>query len=189
MKTLIKKAIFAGVLIGLAACVYMSCSNKIVGSMLFSIGLISVLVLDAYLFTGKIGYVDSKKKFIDCLVMLVFNLLSSYVVGLIYQYCIGGPNDIGNRFVDYQWYTVLFKGFGTGVLIYLGVELYKQTKNMIPVIICIMAFILSGFYHCVADACYLATSTITLDTLWYFLLVIIGNSLGSLTIRFLQKDI
>lgn len=164
----------------------MSIEDKIVASMLFSIALISVIVLEANLYTGKIGYVNSGKKLLEALIILVFNLLASFIVGLVYRLCFGINDIVSSRFDNYVWYVVLFKAMGTGILIYLAVELYKNTKSLLPVVFCIMAFILSGMYHCIADACYFATSTFPISGILYFVLVIVGNSLGSLLIRFLQ---
>ena len=61
------KSMLAGMLIAVAGAVFLSCQTmipdksiaKVAGSFLFSIGLIGVLVLEADLFTGKIGYVDT----------------------------------------------------------------------------------------------------------------------------------
>lgn len=189
MGKLIKKSILAGLLIGIAACMYMACINKYVGSLLFSIGLIAVLLLEANLFTGKIGYVNSYQKLKEAVIILVFNLLTAFLIGLAYKYCISDTNAVVDRFYNYVWYKVLFKGFGTGILIYLGVELYKKSNNFIPVVLSIMGFILAGFSHCVADACYIAIAGLSLEGLGYIGLVIIGNSIGSLLIRFLQIEI
>ena len=58
---IIIKSVLAGILIALAVHIYLNCSNKIVGAFLFSIGLIGVMVLKASLYTGKVGYVKTKK--------------------------------------------------------------------------------------------------------------------------------
>ena len=60
---IIIKSVLAGVLIALAGHIYLNCANKIVGAFLFSIGLIGVIVLQANLYTGKVGYVKSKSDF------------------------------------------------------------------------------------------------------------------------------
>ena len=82
---LITKSILAGLLISLAGIIYLNCQNKIVGSLLFSLGLISVILFEANLFTGKIGYVNSKRSILDSLLILVFNLVTAAIVGLIYR--------------------------------------------------------------------------------------------------------
>ena len=82
---LITKSILAGLLISLAGIAYLNCPDKIVGSLLFSLGLISILILEAKLFTGVIGYVNSKRSILDSLLILVFNLVVATIVGLIYR--------------------------------------------------------------------------------------------------------
>ena len=52
-------SVLASVLISLGAFIYLAFPN-ILGACLFSIGLISVIVLGASLFTGKVGYVKDR---------------------------------------------------------------------------------------------------------------------------------
>ena len=52
-----------------------------------------------------------------------------------------------------------------------------------------MAFILAGFEHCVADAFYLSASGVSWLGIGFVLLVALGNSIGSLAIRWLQVGI
>lgn len=84
-KNLITKSILAGLLIALAGITYLNCLDKTVGSLLFSLGLISVILLEAKLFTGVIGYINSKRSILDSLVILIFNLVTAIVVGFIYR--------------------------------------------------------------------------------------------------------
>ncbi len=81
---------------------------------------------------------------------------------------------------------MLFDGFGCGALIYLAVELYRRTKNFIPVIICVMAFILSGTEHCIADAFYLGASQLSWKAFGYLWLAVAGNSIGAVALHWLQ---
>lgn len=189
------KSLLAGVLIALAGGIYLSCGSlisnhdlaKIVGSFLFSIGLIAVLVLDANLFTGKVGYIDSWHKFGLACACLVYNVLVAFLIGMLYR-GINGSDAIGpfaSRLLK-PWYKMFADGFGCGALIYLAVELYRRTKNLIPVIICVMAFILSGTEHCIADAFYLGASILSWKGFGYLGLAIIGNSLGAVALHWLQ---
>ena len=82
IKTILK-SILAGVLIALAGIVYLNCADKVVGSFLFSFGLCLVIILEANLYTGKVGYVNSKKDILDLAIMLILNLVSAFLVGLI----------------------------------------------------------------------------------------------------------
>ncbi len=186
---LITKSILAGLLISLAGIVYLNCSDKIVGSFLFSLGLISVILLEANLFTGKIGYVNSKRSILDSLLILVFNLVAATIVGLIYRCSSNAAVSIAESkllvFSETWWLTGL-KSIGCGAAIYLAVEGYKKSKSLIPVILGVMVFILAGWNHCIADCFYMAAGSSSVLAIPYLLVVIVGNSIGSLLIRFLQ---
>ena len=186
---LITKSILAGLLISLAGIVYLNCTNKIVGSLLFSLGLISVILLEANLFTGKIGYVNSKRSILDSLLILVFNLVAATIVGLIYRCESDAAVSIAESkllvFSEAWWLTGL-KSIGCGAAIYLAVEGYKKSKSLIPVILGVMVFILAGWNHCIADCFYMAAGSSSVLAIPYLLVVIVGNSIGSLLIRFLQ---
>ena len=186
---LITKSILAGLLISLAGIVYLNCTDEIVGSLLFSLGLISVILLEANLFTGKIGYVNSKQSILDSLLILVFNLWAATVVGLIYR-C---GSDAAALIADSKlsifsksWWLTGLKSIGCGAAIYLAVEGYKKSKSLIPVILGVMVFILAGWNHCIADCFYVAAGSSSVLAIPYLLVVIVGNSIGSLLIRFLQ---
>ena len=97
-----------------------------------------------------------------------------------------GPFGPGSDRLAKSYLKVFFDGFGCGALIYLAVELYRRTKNLIPVIICVMAFILSGTEHCIADAFYLGASILSWKGFGYLGLAIIGNSLGAVALHWLQ---
>lgn len=189
MIKLIYKSILAGLLISLAGIVYLNCSNKIVGSLLFSLGLISVILLEAKLFTGAIGYVNSKRSILDSLLILVFNLVAATVTGLIYR-C---SSDAAATIVESKllvfsesWWLTGLKAIGCGAAIYLSVEGYKKSKSLIPVILGVMTFILAGWNHCIADCFYMAAGSSSVLAIPYLLLVIVGNSVGSLLVRWLQ---
>lgn len=186
---LITKSILAGLLISLAGIVYLNCPDKIVGSLLFSLGLISILILEAKLFTGAIGYVNSKRSILDSLLILVFNLVAATVVGLIYRCGSDAAVSIAESkllvFSESWWLTGL-KSIGCGAAIYLAVEGYKKSKSLIPVILGVMVFILAGWNHCIADCFYMAAGSSSVLAIPYLLVVIVGNSIGSLLIRGLQ---
>lgn len=186
---LITKSILAGLLISLAGIVYLNCPDKIVGSLLFSLGLISILILEAKLFTGAIGYVNSKQSILDSLLILVFNLAAAAIVGLIYR-C---GSDAAVSIVESKlsifsesWWLTGLKSIGCGAAIYLAVDGYKKSKSLIPVILGVMVFILAGWNHCIADCFYMAAGSSSALAIPYLLVVIAGNSIGSLLIRFLQ---
>lgn len=190
LRQLVSKSTLAGLLISLGATTFLTVDNKIVGALLFSIGLTAVILLEANLYTGKIGYVNSKAKLISAALILIQNLLVALVCGLIFY---STKNNICENLwlnkLTKSWYEFLFDSIGCGICIYLSVELYKKTGSIFVIILGVLVFILSGFEHCIADIFYLSASmSFDLKSILYILIAIIGNSIGSLLIRFLQLN-
>ncbi len=186
----ISKSILAGLLISLGATAFLTADNKIIGALLFSIGLTAVILLEANLYTGKIGYVNNKTKLFDATSILILNLLAASICGLIF-YC--AKNNICENLwlnkLTKSWYEFLFDSIGCGICIYLSVELYKKTNSIFVIVLGVLVFILSGFEHCIADIFYLnAAMSFDLKSVLYILIAIIGNSMGSLLVRFLQLN-
>ena len=190
LKQLVSKSTLAGLLISLGATAFLTAGNKIVGALLFSIGLTAVILLEANLYTGKIGYVNSKAKLISAALILIQNLLVALVCGLIFY---STKNNICENLwlnkLTKSWHEFLFDSIGCGICIYLSVELYKKTGSIFVIVLGVLVFILSGFEHCIADIFYLSASmSFDLKSILYILTAIIGNSIGSLLIRFLQLN-
>ena len=69
---------------------------------------------------------------------------------------------------------IVICGILCGVLMFIAVK----SKKQIITIFCIMVFILSGYEHCIASFPYLI-QCLSIDNILKFLLVVLGNSLGS----------
>ncbi len=185
MKDFIVRSSLAGLLIAFAGVLYLQCENKIVGAVLFSLGLLSVIVFKTNLFTGKVGYISSFKDFYMGLLMLALNLAVAFCFGLLYRVCIGQSAAVDARLLK-EWYRILFDSVICGMCVFLSVDLYKRTSNIFTIILPVVAFILCGGEHCIAYAFYLGTGNITGTALLYLVIMIIGNSLGALLLRFLS---
>lgn len=183
LKTIIR-SILAALLICLGGAIYLACENKIVGSCLFSIGLISVIVLQADLFTGKIGYLN-KNNWLQIIIILLVNLLTAFLLGMLYQ-AVYGAQDLYLIKLEKPSYQIFLDSIICGILIYLAVEIYKRIKNIIPVIICVMSFILCGAEHSIADMFYFGASSMSWYGFGIIWLIVLGNAIGSLSIHALQ---
>ena len=183
LKTIIR-SILAALLICLGGAIYLACENKIVGSFLFSIGLISVIVLQADLFTGKIGYLN-KNNWLQIIIVLLINLVTAFLLGMLYQ-VVYGVQDLYLIKLEKPSYQIFLDSIICGILIYLAVEIYKRIKNIIPVIICVMGFILCGAEHSIADMFYFGASNMSWYGFGIIWLIILGNAIGSLSIHALQ---
>ena len=53
--------VLAGMMIGIGGCVSLSCDNRYIGALLFSLGLFGIIQFGFGLFTGKVGYIPLRK--------------------------------------------------------------------------------------------------------------------------------
>ena len=80
------RAVLAGFLIGIGDIALMSCENRYVGALLFSVALLSIIKLQLPLYTGRIGKVISESSYIKCLRILVCNMIGCFYA--LFAYCI-----------------------------------------------------------------------------------------------------
>ena len=74
-----------------------------------------------------------------------------------------------------------------GVLMFIAVYVYKENKSIVAIIFAIPTFILCGFEHSVADIGYFAIANMfSLDIVLFILLVVIGNTIGSMILPYLS---
>lgn len=183
------KAILAGIMISIGGMVFLSAEQKIVGALLFSTGLISVVLLGFNLFTGRIGYVldSSKTENIDTALSVVGNLVGCIIVGLINS-PVGNVVKMCEGKLDKSLLRALIDGVFCGLLIYVCVQIYKKHGKLIGILLCIPTFILCGFEHCIADMFYMINARIfTVDSVLFVCTVVIGNTVGGLLIPALRK--
>lgn len=191
MINLIKKSLCGGIFIALAQLLYVNLLNynipNIIASAFFSLGLISILITNSYLYTGKIGYIKHFSDVFELLAILIWNFIGCEIILILY------PNPINNdsillflNRVTASPKDIFMRGIICGIFIYLAVYFYKQ-KGVIPVIFAVMGFILCGSEHCIADFAYLMLikTSFTKEVIYFIILVILGNSLGSIIMHHL----
>ncbi len=198
MKTLIP-AVLAGLCIGLGGTVCLSVENGVVGALLFSIGLLTILAFSFNLFTGKVGYaLDNKPSYIVTLIVIwLGNLIGTSMMALLVRftriYAVIEPK--AQSLVDAKLadnpVSILLLAIGCGVCMYIAVHQYKfQTGPMqcLFVIFPVMVFILCKFEHCIANMFYFALAgSFTVKTLVYLFIMTLGNSIGGLLIPAVQR--
>ncbi|MCR5695236.1 MAG: formate/nitrite transporter family protein [Clostridia bacterium] len=193
MKNFVFKSVLAGLLIGFAGVLFLLAksmvsdadSGLLIGALLFSLGLLSVILMKANLFTGKVGYFCSFKDIYMGLLMLVLNLAAAFALGLLFKLCVGNSAAVDARLLK-TWYRILFDSTICGMCVFLSVDLYKRTSNILTIILPVIAFIVCGGEHCIGFAFYLGAGTISLKAVLYLGLMIVGNSAGALLLRLLS---
>ena len=187
--------ICSGALVGIGGAVYLSCDNKYVGAVLFSVALISICYLGTYLFTGKIGFLAEKfelKTLAQLGVGLVGNFVGATLFGLLAAYAKPQIREAAvmscQSKLENDFLSAVCLGAMCGILMYVAVKVFKEFKNPIGVIFCIPVFILSGYEHSIADMFYFsAAHMINLDYLSFISAVVIGNAIGAMAIAYLIR--
>lgn len=182
------KAWLAGVCIATGCNIYLACENKYIGATLFSIGLITILLFGFNLYTGKVGYaLDNPPNYIKYLtIILCGNFIGCLCIGISF------PSEIAQVICENKLniplLTVLFKSIMCGLLMFVAVDAYKQHKTLLPAVFCVATFILSGYEHSIADIAYFIMGrVITLESLIFILIVVVGNAIGGMIIPACNK--
>lgn len=174
MKESLFKSIMAGMAIALGCCLFLLAPNNIIGAVLFSCGLLCVRIYGLDLFTGKVQYMTTNKYDMWYYPLIfVGNLVGVGVIAMLTTELTGiAAAPIAAAKAAQPFITSLIKGIGCGMLMSLAT---CPDSPLWMCLICIPAFILAGFNHCIADAYYaLAGMKIGIG----FIATIIGNIIG-----------
>lgn len=202
-------AIALGGILNIFSKAYFGAAGKIVGSLLFPIGLTLVCFLSLALFTGKIGYFfDNNKKEYGKFLLIVYlgNIVGSLLVGFLCLLSFKGipkVTDVINSIADSKMnipnFMAGFKVFCgatlCGALVYLAVFFYKTFKNVVlkvvGIFVPIAVFVYFGFDHCVANMFYFTFAFSFAKGYSYLniLLATVGNSVGAIALNSCFKGV
>lgn len=186
--------IFAGILISIGGAVFLSCDNKYIGAVLFSVALLCICYQGYSLYTGKICYIPQKhgkEEFSVLLTGLLGNVTATTVCGYALRYAVPKIGEAAlascSAKLEQEFLQTFIRAVFCGILIYLAVDIFKNHKTPIGILFCIPVFILSGFEHSVADMFYFAASGIvSLEAFIFIWIVILGNTIGGALIPLLS---
>ena len=182
IRTVLIKGIYAGLLIGIGGIVYLSLEIKIVGALLFSFGLLTIVNQGYFLYTGKIGFAKTPEDWARIPLIILGNFLGTALAALLARAahlkitaepaCLAKlSNTPSNLFL----LSIL-----CGILMYLAIDNFSKSRNHLFIIAPVMIFILSGFEHSVANMFYFTLAGMwTPKSLLYLLLMLLGNGLGA----------
>ncbi len=188
------KGFYAGILISIGGIAYLAIPDKVVGSFIFSLGLLTVCMYSFNLYTGKVGHllVNKPNYIIELLLSLIGNFLGTFAVGNLmrltrFKNYIELAKDIVNTKLNDSLLSIFILALFCGMIMYIAVNNYKKEKDVVgkylTIFMGVMAFILCGFEHCVANMFYFSIASVFSFKVFYYLLVmILGNTLGSLII-------
>lgn len=175
-------SVYAGFMIGIGGIVYLSLENRMIGSLLFSFGLLTIVTQGFYLYTGKIGFIKKTKELLDMAVVVAGNYVGT-LLAAVFANAAGLPIDsskiVEAKLANGVGHVFLLSVF-CGIMMYLAIDNYKKSKNIVFVIAPVMIFILSGFEHSIANMFYFNLAcSFDLKTLGYICIMIAGNGIGA----------
>lgn len=174
------RSLLAGICIAIGCNVYLSCDNKYFGSILFSVGLISILCMGFNLFTGKIGYIQ-QIGLINIIVILIGNIVGCFIIGTLYYS--EKAEILFEQKLQLCTSDIIINSVMCGLIMYMAVSMYNSNNNIIPVIMCVSVFILSGYEHSIADITYcIMGRSFTLQSIYFLTIVVVGNAIGGMII-------
>ena len=176
-------SMLAGTMISISSIAYLN-STPVIGSILFAIGLLSILHFKLDLFTGKVPYTKSCKELPYLLTVLLGNIIGGCVM-------VAFPTNNAIQAVtsalDVYPLLVFIKAMLCNILIYVGVEAYNKS-DIVTVVLAVSAFILAGFDHSIARICFIISARMfNYDVVKYIIVVILGNSLGGILFHRLRE--
>lgn len=186
-------SILAGTCIGFGGIIYLMSSNKVLGSMFFAIGLLTICSYGLHLYTGKVCYVfQNNKKFALQIPIVWFgNLIGTGITALIVLATRNGAaiaeaaTALCEIKMNDSYISLFLLGIFCNIMIYISVEGYNKVPyemgKYISLLFGVMVFILSGFEHSIADMFYFwAANNWSAESIIRLLVITLGNAVGGI---------
>ena len=202
IKTL-RSSIFAGIAIGtagfgfLASGVQAETYGSLVGAVLFSFGLLTVVGYKLRLYTGTAGFI--KKNEVGTLFLILLgNIIGCFIASLLARVTPMAIQESAQKILELRLRTGAVRcgllGIGCGFIMTTAVQFARQ-KQYLPLLFGVPLFIVCGFTHCVADAFYYLCVPLdfwtanALQILTVYISIVLGNLIGCNLYRIvLAKD-
>ncbi|MCQ2222222.1 MAG: formate/nitrite transporter family protein [Bacteroidaceae bacterium] len=185
IKDIARSSTLSGICIGIAGFGYLA-EKSIIGAVLFSFGLLTVVHYGLKLYTGTAGFIK-KGEVGQLFLILLFNIIGCGLVGLMAR-CSPMPlQDTAQGILEGRLSIGPLRGailaIGCGFIMTTAVTFARQGKNL-PLLFGVPLFIMCGFPHCVADAFYYLCvplefiKTNIMDILIFYISIVFGNFIG-----------
>ena len=191
------KAAAAGITIGIGVAVYLTLENRVIGAVLFGVGLYTIVLNGLFLYTGKVGYLISAKDKKAYILQLIFTWLGNFAGTALAAAAISATR-IRNlrrtaevicktKLADTP-HSILILAVFCGILMYVAVDGFREKGNPLILFFCVTVFILCGFEHCIANMFYFSLAGAwSLRAVIYLLLMTLGNSVGGILLPLVKK--
>lgn len=192
MIRLLRSSIFAGIAIGtagfgfLASGVQTEAYGSLVGAVLFSFGLLTVVGYGLKLYTGTAGFIR-KNEVGSLFLILLGNIIGCLCVALLSRVSPLAIQDAAQNILELRLRTGALRcgllGIGCGFIMTTAVH-FARKKQYMPLLFGVPLFIVCGFTHCVADAFYYLCVPLAfwkanfLSIITVYVCIVLGNLIG-----------
>ena len=182
-------AIFAGIAISIGGLAFLTMGN-LIGPILFTFGLITVVHYKLALYTGTVGFLElvgfnnqvlTNWKII--LTVILGNIIGCSIVALLASYgnftfAIAANSIVMSR-LSQPIISVIIRAIGCGMIMSTAVQFAREGR-FLPLLFGVPLFIYCGFYHSIADTFYYCFSSMkpTGSMLYTLSMTYFGNYLG-----------
>ncbi len=184
-KKLIKlcvEGLLGGLMIAIGMMVLLNCSSKVVGAIVFAIGLLTINKFGLGLYTGKVGFVRSWSQLGITALTLLVNAVGCLLMLL---FPTNGAVESLQSKMSFSHLEIFVKGIVCGILIYVCVA---NKDKPLYTIFAVSAFILCGAEHSIADiALCFAAKEVSWQAFEFIVIVTFGNAVGSLLFSLLLQ--
>lgn len=191
------KAVLAGIAIAIGGIIYLSVENKIIGALLFTVGLYAIVLNGLFLYTGKVGYLvvekDKKEYLLILLTTWLGNLVGTAIGAVAFlntrqAHIAQNVKSICDAKLNDTPLSIFILAVFCGLLMYIAVDGFKEKGNPIILFMGVSVFILCGFEHCIANMFYFSLAQAwSGKAVLYLLIMTLGNSVGGILIPFVKK--
>lgn len=184
------KSIYAGLMIGIGGIIYLSLNNPIIGAFLFSFGLLTIIIQQFNLFTGKIGFIKTKEQLFEIPIIILGNFIGTFTMSVMARIAnlpISADIICFNK-LNNNIFNVFILAIFCGIMMYLAVDNYNKSKNIICIILPVVIFILAGFEHSIANMFYFSLAGVwNIKAFYYIIIMICGNAFGALIFNYFKE--
>jgi len=155
-------SMLAGLCISIGCIVNLMVGGGVLGAVLFTFGLITVVHYKYALYTGTAGFISSCK---DLLILFCWiflgNFIGCLVTAEVITYAIPELVEKSNNIMESRAQVDIWQSFiraiFCGFLMTTAVKFARENR-WLPLLFAVPVFILAGFYHSIADSFYMCAS-------------------------------
>lgn len=193
------KSILAGISISIGAVIYLLCTNKIVGALLFSVGILMVMEFKLLLYTGYVPTQRENQSTKEYIINSTFVFIGNLVGGAITAALLAltrlqgdlwkATNAVCNVKLNDNLLSVFILSIFCGIIIAGIVRATNLKHRVLYVAMMIATFILCGYEHVVANSFYFSFSLklFTFKGVLFMLVCFLGNFVGGLICSFVKS--